>query len=238
MHTTSSVDTRGPISVKNAGRVATHTLVIGEPRPLIRSFMAGALANAETLNVEAEAETLDDLRALALERSPRLAIVSGAFGAKQVFDAMRDLARDLPDTALAFFAIDARDHFVASAVDAGASAYITAIETASSLVRALNTVADGHTYFSQDVQERLAPPPRSDGFTEVKMRPRLALLTPREVEVLTCIAQALSKKEIAKQLNRSPKTIDNHTTNLMNKLDIHDRVELTLFAIREGLATP
>jgi DNA-binding NarL/FixJ family response regulator len=127
---------------------------------------------------------------------------------------------------------------VSSAVDAGAKAYLTASETHASLVRALGAIAQGETHFSKDVQERLTPPSRNDGFAEVKFRPRLGLLTPREVEVLTCIAQALSKKEIAKRLNRSPKTIDNHTTNLMNKLDIHDRVELTLFAIREGLATP
>ncbi len=238
MQTASTVDTRGPISVQTQ-RVATHTLVLGEPRPLIRSFMAGAIANDASLEVIAEAETLEDLEALAVERSPAVVLVSAALGGPGVFETMRSLSQSLPDTALAFFAIDARDHFVSSAVEAGAKAYLTACETAPSLLQALAAVARGETYFSRDVQERLTPAPaRGDAFAEVKLRPRLGLLTPRELEVLTCIAQALSKKEIAKQLNRSPKTIDNHTTNLMNKLDIHDRVELTLFAIREGLATP
>ena len=52
------------------------------------------------------------------------------------------------------------------------------------------------------------------------------------------IASGLSKKDIAALMHLSVKTIDNHSTNLMSKLDIHDRVELTKYAIREGFVTP
>ena len=59
-------------------------------------------------------------------------------------------------------------------------------------------------------------------------------LTPRETDVLLYLARGKSKKEIAGTMRLSPKTIENHTTNLMKKLDIHDRVELARYAIREG----
>ena len=61
-------------------------------------------------------------------------------------------------------------------------------------------------------------------------------LTRREHEVLRYLARGMSKKEVAATMHLSPKTIENHTSNLMSKLDIHDRVELCRYAIREGLA--
>ena len=58
-------------------------------------------------------------------------------------------------------------------------------------------------------------------------------LSPRELEMLRYIARGMSKKEIAGAVHISVKTVDKHCANLMDKLDIHDRVELTRFAIRE-----
>ena len=65
----------------------------------------------------------------------------------------------------------------------------------------------------------------------------LALLTNRELEVLTLLAEGCSLKQVALRLDRSYKTVDRHKTNLMRKLEIHDRVELARLAIRAGLVT-
>lgn len=65
---------------------------------------------------------------------------------------------------------------------------------------------------------------------------RTSLLTNRELEVLGYLARGLSKKAISRTMDLSIKTLNRHTENLMQKLDIHDRVELARFAIREGLA--
>jgi DNA-binding NarL/FixJ family response regulator len=78
-----------------------------------------------------------------------------------------------------------------------------------------------------------------DGLS-LKRRPRTRgfLLTDRETETLRYVAQGLSKKEIASLMDLSVRTVDAHVRNVMTKLNIHDRVELTRFAIREGLAEP
>ena len=70
------------------------------------------------------------------------------------------------------------------------------------------------------------------------VRTRAQLLTPRELEVLSYLAKGLAKKEIARVTDLSVKTVEQHCTHLMQKLDIHDRVELARFAIREGLVQP
>ncbi len=67
---------------------------------------------------------------------------------------------------------------------------------------------------------------------------RWSTLTPREIEVLRYVARGLAKKEIAGIMHVGIKTVEKHTENLMRKLDIHDRVELARFAIREGFAEP
>lgn len=100
--------------------------------------------------------------------------------------------------------------------------------------------------FIQDSIRR--PTPRVDGArsaahgnhdeTEPSHRSRTPALTPREHQVLRLVAGGLTKKDIADELGISVKTAENHATNLMRKLEVHDRVGLTLYAIREGLVTP
>jgi DNA-binding NarL/FixJ family response regulator len=67
---------------------------------------------------------------------------------------------------------------------------------------------------------------------------KLSQLSDREMEVLRYIAAGLSKKEIADRMHLSVKTVQNHADRMMQKIDIHDRVELARFAIREGLVKP
>ena len=64
-----------------------------------------------------------------------------------------------------------------------------------------------------------------------------SLLSNRELEIIRYLATGLSKKDIATTMHVSVKTVNAHTANLMNKLDIHDRVDLTRFAIREGIVS-
>ena len=68
------------------------------------------------------------------------------------------------------------------------------------------------------------------------LKTRISTLTNREMQVLRYIASGLAKKEIAEIMHVSVNTVDKHSAHLMSKLDIHDRVELARFAIREGLS--
>jgi DNA-binding NarL/FixJ family response regulator len=64
---------------------------------------------------------------------------------------------------------------------------------------------------------------------------KLQTLTPREQQVLRMIGRGMSRAEIAREISRSPKTVDAHRASIMEKMDIHDRVDLARYAIREGL---
>ncbi|MBL8887150.1 MAG: response regulator transcription factor [Phycisphaerales bacterium] len=101
------------------------------------------------------------------------------------------------------------------------------------LAVAIRAVHAGFHYQSPSFEQFIARDPAADHAAG----PQCRVLTPRELDVLRLLAQGLSKKRIAETLHLSVKTVDNHSTSIMSKLDIHNRVDLARYAIREGLAT-
>ena len=150
------------------------------------------------------------------------------------FAAAKAIVAERPTTRIVFVSAFFHDHYIDSALEAHASGYVTKDEPPETIVRAIRSAVEGVPYFSPRVQARLVASRQGAG--EEAARSRGSLLTPRELEVLRYIARGLPKKEIARTMEVSVKTVSRHTENLMQKLGIHDRVELTRYAIREGLA--
>lgn len=125
---------------------------------------------------------------------------------------------------------------VLGAVKAGATGYLVKSATRQELVDAVRRVAAGDTVFTPGLAglvlgefRRLADePPASTG-------PDVPRLTDRETEVLRLVAKGLSYKQIAERLFISHRTVQNHVQNTLNKLQLHNRVELTRYAIERGL---
>jgi DNA-binding NarL/FixJ family response regulator len=123
------------------------------------------------------------------------------------------------------------------ALEAGANGYILKSARGEELLSALRAVLQGGTYIDPSLAGNLVSsalfqkaPPASD-------EEALASLTPREIEVLTLVAEGYSNKEIAEALDIAVKTAMAHRANLMDKLDIHNVSKLVQFAIRMGLVT-
>jgi DNA-binding NarL/FixJ family response regulator len=112
--------------------------------------------------------------------------------------------------------------------------FVTKHESEAAVVQAIRDVASDCAYFSPDVKARLVVDRQGVRLTR-KLRSRASTLSQRELEVLQYLTRGMSKKEIARTMHISENTVHRHTTSLMAKLDIHDRVELARFAIREGL---
>ena len=113
--------------------------------------------------------------------------------------------------------------------------YVTKSQPEDTVLDAIRNVASGVAYFSPEVQGRIVVDNSGPRFARPVVS-RASTLTQRELEVLRYLARGMSKKEIAQTVHISVNTVNRHTSSLMNKLNIHDRVELARFAIREGLA--
>jgi DNA-binding NarL/FixJ family response regulator len=151
------------------------------------------------------------------------------------FEAIGDLRRRNPETRVLVLSAYVRDHYFESAVEAGAWGYLSKGDKPECLVEAIRKAAKGEFAFSPEVEERCWIARRAGKEPRTS---RLSGLTSREQQVLRLIGRGMSRADIARVLHRSPKTVDAHQSAIMNKLDIHDRVDLVRYAIREGLVEP
>ena len=111
----------------------------------------------------------------------------------------------------------------------GGSGLVSKQEGTAVIAAAIRRVVAGETYFSESVAARAN--------SEAK-KPGPHPLSPREVDVLCCVAHAMTAKEIAKNLKISVKTVDRHKANIMHKLTMRSQSELVRYAIRHGFVTP
>jgi DNA-binding NarL/FixJ family response regulator len=218
---------------------ATISVVVADTFPIVRNAIARTLDAHTDINVADQVETPDHIaQALKHTNADVATFDIEDFATRAETNAPPahtiELLADVRTPTVAFSAFRS-DRCLQTALDAGANAVVSKREPPDQLAEAIRAAARGDRFISPTLRGRLPAPNQRLVNAEITQTP-FALLTPREVEVLRHIAVGLAKKEIAQAMHLSVKTVDNHCTNLMNKLDIHDRVRLTRYAIREGLA--
>lgn len=177
----------------------------------------------------------EDLVAEARRTNAQVVILDIEMPGPDVFEVMEDLHRQLPTARTIILSAYVRDHYIDSAVTAGAWGYLSKNDEPDAIVDAIRKVAAGEFVFGPAVMGRCTV--KRNGPLNDNNRPtsKLQALTAREQQILRMIGKGMSRAEIAKTLHRSPKTIDAHRASIMEKMNIHDRVELVLYAVREGL---
>lgn len=121
--------------------------------------------------------------------------------------------------------------YLMKAVDIGVNGYILKDSESAELKKAINTIAEGNNY----IQPNLIPALNSKMIEKNKDEGKIDLLTRRELEVLKLLAVGMYNKEIAKKLNISERTVKNHVSNIFKKLEVTDRTQAAVFAIRNNL---
>ena len=202
---------------------------------MVRETLGDRLDREPDIEVVGIAEDAGAAVGLAVKVRPLVILMDIDMPGLLCFDAARTIQTQCPDTRIIFLSAFFNDRYIEEALACGACGYITKNEAAGSVVRAVREVATGGAYFSPDVRSRIIVGPTGPRLAS-RQHSRLSSLTPREIDILRYVAKGMSKREIANTAHISVKTVENHCTHLMAKLDIHDRVELARFAIREGLA--
>jgi NarL family two-component system response regulator LiaR len=212
-------------------------VVVVDDHDLFREMLKERLGLVAGVTVVGDYSGAAEMMAHFDKLSPDILILDIDMPGLSVFEAVRQLQNRGFTFRVLFLSAFLRDSYIEQALEVGASAYVVKSQSFENLVEGIRSVSAGRHYFSPEVQARLVI---SSGGVSLSSgrQTRLHLLTEREVEVLRLLAQAHPKKSIARELDISIKTVDHHATNIMVKLDIHDRVELTRYAIREGLIAP
>lgn len=164
---------------------------------------------------------------------PDVTIMDLAMPALNGLDATRRILKLRPEARILILSMYLDDDYVTQALEAGVCGYVMKDAPATELIAAVRAVARGETYFTPQIPpntvERWRRAREADG------RRGPVELTPREREVLKLLAEGHTVKKVAVSLHLSQKTVDAHKTNLMKKLDIHNRVDLVKYAINKKL---
>jgi len=198
-------------------------------------MLTNRLSAEPDLTVVASVGNAEEAVAEVLRLKPDVVLMDTGMSGMLCFEAARAIREQAPNSRVLFLGSSCRDQDIEQALDVQAWGYITKTESEETVVEAIRKVSSGVACFSPEAKARIVVDASGSHSARNGMS-RLSTLSERETVVLRYVARGLSQKEIAKVMHISPYTVNRHCNNLMAKLDIHDRVELTRFAIREGLA--
>lgn len=185
-------------------------------------------------DIEVIGEAADGIQAVELARKlrPDVVLMDISMPGLRGFDAVRRIRKRRPEVKILMLTIYDDEDVVARCMEAGASGYLVKDSPPSQLIYAIQSAASDQQYMSPKVLK-----PVVGQYVKRQDKPKTSydLLSDREREVLVLLAEGVSLKEIAGQLNLSVKTVDAHKYNLMRKLNVHDRTGLIRYAIRTKL---
>jgi DNA-binding NarL/FixJ family response regulator len=208
-------------------------VMLVDDHPLFLDGVRAALAAQPELEIVAEAHTVAEAHALAASHSPDVVLMDLNLPDGSGIDATRDLLAAHPGLRILVITMSADDDAVVAAMRNGARGYVVKGAGRADLIHAVSTVAAGGAVFSPTVAERLGG--FFSGLAAQPGRELFPQLSEREREVLDLVARGLDNRRIAQALFLSDKTVRNHVSTILTKLDAADRSEAVQRARRAGL---
>lgn len=206
-------------------------VLLADDHTIIRQGVKRLLADDERVEVCGEARDGREAVAKARELNPDVIIMDLAMPGLTGLDSARRIRKARPGAKVLVLSMYLDDAYVAQALEAGVSGYLLKDAPPEDLIDAVHRVADGEKVFAKEI-----PPATIERLKKSRRaRAEQTTLTHREREVMKLLAEGNTVKTVAGILGLSQKTVDTHKTNLMKKLDIHNRVELVRYALNEKL---
>jgi DNA-binding NarL/FixJ family response regulator len=207
-------------------------ILIADDFSIVRQGLKKVLDAKPDLEVVAEAEDGREAVDIALKEDVHLAILDVSMPRMTGIQAAAELHKRKPELKTLMLSMHDSEQFLFEALKAGASGYVLKSGADTDIVDACRAAMRGDSYLYPSAVTTLVRDYVERGG---RGEEQFDVLTPRELEVLKLIAEAHTSKQIADALFISIKTVERHRQNILDKLGMRDRVELTRYAIRRGL---
>ena len=172
--------------------------------------------------------------ALAAASSPDIVLMDVRMPKLSGIEAITAVRNAAPDARIVMLTVSDEEADLYEAIKGGASGYLLKDASTDEVAQAVRVVADGQSLISPSMAMKLLDEFKQMSRTD-RSQPATPRLTERELEVLRLVAQGLNNREIAKQLFISENTVKNHVRNILEKLQLHSRMEAVMYAVREKL---
>jgi len=207
---------------------------LADDHNVLRDGLRLLLERQQGFSVVAEASDGREALRLAEEHRPDIAVMDIAMPVLNGIDATKSIVASGVPTAVIILSMHHDESYIVRALNAGARGYLLKDSVKADLIAAINSVSQGHSFFSpkvslllqEDYFRQMADKQKTDSFE---------LLTGREREILQLAAEGRSNKEIANVLNLSFHTVETHRSHILQKLNLHTVPELILYAVRKGI---
>jgi DNA-binding NarL/FixJ family response regulator len=213
----------------------TTSILLADDHALVRRGLRLILDAQPDLEVVAEAGDGAEAVRIALRGGIDLAVIDISMPRMTGLQAARELQRRRPELRILILSMHESEQYLYEALKAGASGYVVKKAADRDLVEACRATVRGEPFLYPGAVSALAKDYLRRARTGEGPRDPL---TPRETEVIKLVAESYTNRQIAESLVISEKTVDRHRANILEKLGMRDRVELTRYAIRNGLVEP
>lgn len=196
-------------------------LLLVDDHPLVRDGLKARLESIEHFEIVGEAGNQEDALQLALSMAVDLILMDINLGRSSGIQLTAELLKRHPQISVVILSMHDRAEYVTQAIEAGAKGYVLKDAPAEEIIKAINSVAAGVSYFSSGLKPE-----------ESTLKPS-SPLTMREQCILESIATGKSNKHIARELDLSVRTVETHRLNIKRKLNIDGQADLIRYALSQ-----
>ena len=214
--------------------MAKIRIMLADDHTLFRQAIRTLISTEPDMEVVGEASNGGDAVEKAAEVRSDVVLMDIGMPGLSSFESARQIKKARPETKVLFLTMYDDQDYLVEGMEVGASGYVLKDSPAAQLVAAVRDICRGGSYLSPRMLSQLVDDFRSR-IKSVNSLPRFSTLTTREREVLKMLAEGNTVKEIACDLNLSVKTVEAHKSNLMRKLDIHNKATLVQYAIQRKI---
>lgn len=212
-------------------------ILIADDHDVVRKGICQIIQDQSDMVVTAEADNGIKAVKLAKEKRPDIALLDIAMPELNGLEAIGMIKEAQPEIGIVILSMHAKENYVRQALDAGALGYILKDSPSTDIIDAIHAAVQGDYYLSSKIKAGVI----SAYLESNKAKPPVRgydLLSEREQQIFRLVVEGKSAREIADLLYVSPKTVEKHRSNVMNKLGVHGRLELLKYAIKIGIVDP